>query len=178
MHSSSPLFFFFLMIRRPPRSTLFPYTTLFRSFEWRVLGGDRQNGDHFEVNLQRLMDAPSATFEIFRGVMIQPGRYWWSRYELQYFMNPGRPLSFGAFMNWGAFYGGHSTDLELTAAWRGGGPIIVSTHLTRARAELAGGALPAVVAARPLGDHFNLRARPAAFVPYDTVSERVDLKVP
>src|SRR2546426_12428088 len=27
------LFFFFLMIRRPPRSTLFPYTTLFRSPE-------------------------------------------------------------------------------------------------------------------------------------------------
>src|ERR1022692_4857209 len=27
----APLFFFFLMIRRPPRSTLFPYTTLFRS---------------------------------------------------------------------------------------------------------------------------------------------------
>src|SRR3712207_9457492 len=28
---SSFLYFFFLMIRRPPRSTLFPYTTLFRS---------------------------------------------------------------------------------------------------------------------------------------------------
>src|SRR6266496_5641206 len=31
-------FFFFLMIRRPPRSTLFPYTTLFRSrsgVHWR-----------------------------------------------------------------------------------------------------------------------------------------------
>src|SRR5712664_4448012 len=27
----SALLFFFLMIRRPPRSTLFPYTTLFRS---------------------------------------------------------------------------------------------------------------------------------------------------
>src|SRR5574340_1505285 len=27
----SPLRLFFLMIRRPPRSTLFPYTTLFRS---------------------------------------------------------------------------------------------------------------------------------------------------
>src|SRR5438132_6816037 len=26
--------FFFLMIRRPPRSTLFPYTTLFRSNGW------------------------------------------------------------------------------------------------------------------------------------------------
>src|SRR5690606_41790715 len=26
-------FFFLLMLRRPPRSTLFPYTTLFRSYE-------------------------------------------------------------------------------------------------------------------------------------------------
>src|SRR5471032_3562202 len=30
-------FFFFLMIRRPPRSTLFPYTTLFRSPEPHAL---------------------------------------------------------------------------------------------------------------------------------------------
>src|SRR2546428_9607058 len=33
------LVFFFLMIRRPPRSTLFPYTTLFRS-QTCVLFGD------------------------------------------------------------------------------------------------------------------------------------------
>src|SRR2546423_12304870 len=32
MTTRSALIFFFLMIRRPPRSTLFPYTTLFRSF--------------------------------------------------------------------------------------------------------------------------------------------------
>src|SRR5437899_8923041 len=31
LHHIYRLFFFFLMIRRPPRSTLFPYTTLFRS---------------------------------------------------------------------------------------------------------------------------------------------------
>src|SRR5476651_2809965 len=30
------VFIFFLMIRRPPRSTLFPYTTLFRSHEHHV----------------------------------------------------------------------------------------------------------------------------------------------
>src|SRR5260370_23570678 len=50
----SPSVFFFLMIRRPPRSTLFPYTTLFRSQPRRrrpglagrgpglLLRGDRQ----------------------------------------------------------------------------------------------------------------------------------------
>src|SRR5205809_3582763 len=31
--------FFLLMIRRPPRSTLFPYTTLFRSVSFDVVGG-------------------------------------------------------------------------------------------------------------------------------------------
>src|SRR5437762_14368130 len=31
VHNSIHAFFFFLMIRPPPRSTLFPYTTLFRS---------------------------------------------------------------------------------------------------------------------------------------------------
>src|SRR5436190_8771437 len=36
------------MIRRPPRSTLFPYTTLFRS---HVLGVDRRRGGHL-VRLQ------------------------------------------------------------------------------------------------------------------------------
>src|SRR3712207_7761296 len=38
------MFFFFLMIRRPPRSTLFPYTTLFRSILVGIVGlvlGDR-----------------------------------------------------------------------------------------------------------------------------------------
>src|SRR3712207_7736141 len=41
------LFFFFLMIRRPPRSTLFPYTTLFRSggdLRRLVDGGMRREG--------------------------------------------------------------------------------------------------------------------------------------
>src|SRR3712207_7502042 len=33
-------YFFFLMIRRPPRSTLFPYTTLFRSGDVRPIRPD------------------------------------------------------------------------------------------------------------------------------------------
>src|SRR3712207_9429123 len=40
------LLFFFLMIRRPPRSTLFPYTTLFRSKTVLVIGGAGFIGSH------------------------------------------------------------------------------------------------------------------------------------
>src|SRR3712207_8462624 len=40
MRLSVCVFFFFLMIRRPPRSTLFPYTTLFRSASIRDVHSD------------------------------------------------------------------------------------------------------------------------------------------
>src|SRR5687768_17978930 len=43
--------FFFLMIRRPPRSTLFPYTTLFRSAD----------GDRERVVIEQLADADLET---------------------------------------------------------------------------------------------------------------------
>src|SRR3989442_11027456 len=40
-HLAVLVLFFFLMIRRPPRSTLFPYTTLFRSLLQRYWVGRR-----------------------------------------------------------------------------------------------------------------------------------------
>src|SRR5438876_5632432 len=40
------VYFFFLMIRQPPRSTLFPYTTLFRSVLARVPAGERERERH------------------------------------------------------------------------------------------------------------------------------------
>src|SRR3712207_8727693 len=64
------MFFFFLMIRRPPRSTLFPYTTLFRSLRGRNMlagspggkgaggalrgrtGGGRTEGREFPAQLR------------------------------------------------------------------------------------------------------------------------------
>src|SRR2546425_4795796 len=54
----SSLFFFFLMIRRPPRSTLFPYTTLFRSHNPSEAERDKAERDtqlaRLEAELQRI----------------------------------------------------------------------------------------------------------------------------
>src|SRR2546422_8475185 len=57
-------FFFFLMIRRPPRSTLFPYTTLFRSF--LVGAGAKQAVS--EQRLRRAMNRVEAHVRPFRDV--------------------------------------------------------------------------------------------------------------
>src|SRR2546425_3633544 len=92
------------MIRRPPRSTLFPYTTLFRSV-WTTGGStletmrvveeaganvvaagaliDRSGGRiEFEVNAQALLDLPIASYEpedcpLCRegGVALKPGSH-------------------------------------------------------------------------------------------------------
>src|SRR5687767_15485726 len=44
------MFFFFLMTRRPPTSTLFPYTTLFRSrLSVRATAGDGSSREFFVV---------------------------------------------------------------------------------------------------------------------------------
>src|SRR2546427_12123872 len=50
------LCFFFLMIRRPPRSTLFPYTTLFRSREGWTRG---ENLSGFGAEFKRTLRTPA-----------------------------------------------------------------------------------------------------------------------
>src|SRR5215216_7253780 len=49
--SSRFVVFFFLMIRRPPRSTLFPYTTLFRSPR-RPAARPRPAGGHVRARMR------------------------------------------------------------------------------------------------------------------------------
>src|SRR2546422_6203206 len=44
------IMFFFLMIRRPPRSTLFPYTTLFRSKAASTIGFERRFNPAFHFD--------------------------------------------------------------------------------------------------------------------------------
>src|SRR2546423_9017620 len=57
------MLFFFLMIRRPPRSTLFPYTTLFRSEGCSLVGaaGTAGGAAAHAKNSKRLIPSNSVT---------------------------------------------------------------------------------------------------------------------
>src|SRR2546429_4606073 len=60
--------FFFLMIRRPPRSTLFPYTSLFRSLGARrayaALGPVELDAGGLERQSEEVQQAPDIAFEM------------------------------------------------------------------------------------------------------------------
>src|SRR2546428_8511114 len=71
------MYFFFLMIRRPPRSTLFPYTTLFRSLSaeplrdlpsrtgrWSVDGSHERPAVRFRISDCRASRSEEHTSEL------------------------------------------------------------------------------------------------------------------
>src|SRR2546427_368197 len=68
----SLVLFFFLMIRRPPRSTLFPYTTLFRSGLDRL--GDQRLGEPARRQVRLDAQAPRAARPERPGALVGEGR--------------------------------------------------------------------------------------------------------
>src|SRR3712207_8786998 len=67
------MFVFFLMIRRPPRSTLFPYTTLFRSLVPVRVGVSREEGHQRVHDHEPCPDTPYLTFD--QGKVFRDGDY-------------------------------------------------------------------------------------------------------
>src|SRR4029077_2209135 len=110
-----------------------------------------------EVDVQRLLDAPTDTVDVFRGVRIAPGRDWWTRGQVQYQTSSGRPLSFNTSLSLGGFYDGTSTEAALEATWRRGGHVILGAGFSRARVSLSVGAFTAVQATGRIEYAFDTR---------------------
>jgi hypothetical protein len=146
-------------------------------FEWRPVGGTLQSGAQFELNVQRFLDAPADTFEIFTGVNVAPGRYWWTRAEAAYETSTGRPLSAGATVSWGDFYDGRNTEIELSGTWRAGGHLILGVSGTRSNVRLSSGRFTATETAGRLEYAVNTRTDLLAFVQYNNEDQRADFNV-
>ncbi len=146
-------------------------------FEWHAFAGDLQSGDHFELNVRRELDAPSAAFEIFRGRTIPPGRYWWTTGDIQYQTSSGRPLSAGAIIGSGQFYDGHSSSAELGATFRGGGHLILGTSYSVTSTHISGGGFTAVQTTGRVEYTFNTHTGVLGFVQFNNESQRADFNL-
>jgi hypothetical protein len=146
-------------------------------FEWHALAGDLESGDHFEVNMQRDLDAPMSTFDIFRDVSVAPGRYWWTSANAQYETSPGRPISGSAVLSTGQFYDGRSRTAELGGTVRGGGHIIAGSSYTVTSARLSRGSFTATQLTTRLEYALSTRANFLGFAQYQNEERRADFNL-
>ncbi len=82
------------------------------SYEIRPLGIEFESGDEVELNVQRRLDAPRDSFELFDGTIIGPGHYWWNRVEAQFQSSSARPVVVELQASTGDFYTGRASELE------------------------------------------------------------------
>jgi len=78
--------------------------------EYRPLGFQTESGEFFEFHVQRTAENLTEDFEIYEGVIIPVGEYWYTHYELQFSTYRGRPLFGYMMLNWGDFYDGTRTE--------------------------------------------------------------------
>ncbi len=86
--------------------------------EFRPLGFSTRSGEFFEFNIQRSAEQLDDGFDIHDGLIIPPGEYWYTHYELQFETFQGRPLAAEFFINWGDFYNGTRTETAGSLTWR------------------------------------------------------------
>jgi hypothetical protein len=86
--------------------------------EFRPLAVFFKSGEMLEINVQRNAENLTEAFEIRPGYVIPAGRYWTNRGEIQFDTFDGRPLVFGAGVNWGSFYEGSSTEWSADMTWK------------------------------------------------------------
>ncbi|MEP7326752.1 MAG: DUF5916 domain-containing protein [Gemmatimonadota bacterium] len=147
------------------------------TFEFRPLGGDFQSGARFEINIQRFFDAPVDSFEVFRGVTVPAGRYWWTRGELKYVTSFSHPFSLSTLLSWGDFYQGRNTEFDLEGVWRSGGHLILGTTISRSRVTFPGDRFTAVQLTGRVEYAFNTRTSFLGFVQYNNEDQRVDFNL-
>lgn len=138
----------------------------------RPIGAQLQNGDSWQLNLQRVVDAPTVPFGLVPGTTIAPGRYEWNRVEVRYTGTKTRLWRLTGYANTGGFYNGRGTDVSITGDLRLQPHMEFNLDLVRQEGTFPSSKF-VVHTVRFRGDYaFTPRLTASAFVQYDDKSDR------
>ncbi|HWO88740.1 MAG TPA: DUF5916 domain-containing protein, partial [Gemmatimonadales bacterium] len=116
------------------------------SFSVRPLGIQFDSGDQLDFTIRHNIDVPSDSFELFPGRDVAPGRYRWTRAELEFETSSARPLSAQIGVRRGGYYGGASTGASGEVMLRLAPHFIAGADAEWTRVSLAGGRFDAAAA--------------------------------
>ncbi len=99
---------------------LYDDTKELQSFSYRLrpLGFETRKGEGFYVDIERVAEGLIRDFEIFPGVVIPAGEYWWNRYNFFFETFEAREISLSTRFSFGEFFEGNSFSGEGTLLWR------------------------------------------------------------
>ncbi len=83
------------------------------SFAVTPFGVNFNSGDEVQLQFSREGDVPLESFEIFEGTVIQPGTYWFDRWEVSYEGSSRRALQLNAQASFGQYYDGEGENYEV-----------------------------------------------------------------
>jgi hypothetical protein len=97
------------------------------------------SGEHFAFNWQPAYEHLEGPFEIQPGVVIPPGSYSWSRYQVEVSSATKRPWVVEAGLWWGGFYGGSMRQIEAELTLKPSTHVALALQMERNDASLPEG---------------------------------------
>ncbi len=147
------------------------------SYSVRPLGAEFESGALFEVILQRQVDVPSDTFEIFPGTDLPPGRYEWNRVQAAVESPEGRALAGELSGSVGDFYAGSAWAVGGALSARIAPHLIVSAEYERQTVRFAASRFTTHEARMRLDVAATPRLTSALFLQWDNENERLTANV-
>lgn len=145
------------------------------SLEVKPFGARFQNGDEFEVNLQREFDAPDEAFDLVDGAAVAPGRYWWNRAEAQFTSTDARAVRLSVAASTGEFYTGRSTEGSIGLRFRRTPHALLTLDLSRSSVSLADARFNANTVRLRSDYAVSPRLNTTLFAQYDNQSNRASI---
>ena len=139
----------------------------------RPLGIEFESGDDAELRLERELDVPADSFELFPGSDIPPGRYGWNRVAAEFSSSDARPVVVDVEASAGAFYNGDGEELQWDVGLRLEPHVIVGVEGSVTRVRLAGSHFTAHEHRLRLDYAATPRLNTTLFVQWDNESERL-----
>ncbi len=143
------------------------------SYSIRPIGAQFESGAQLEIVLQREVDVPSDTFEIFPGTSLPPGRYAWNRVEASVESPEGRVIGGELKLSAGDFYAGSSWGVEGTLSARLAPHLIAGAEYERQTVRFAANRFTAHEARLRLDVAATPRLTSALFLQWDNENERL-----